>query len=92
MKRTYVGLEVGSSTCHVAALDTEGRSVRSLQFPTSEAKLLMALANLPGEVWVELREELPPAHCQIPSIYSLPRPSPISKLTKGEVGFCQSFC
>jgi hypothetical protein len=39
MKRTYVGFAVGSSTCHVAALDNEGRSVRNLQFPTSEATL-----------------------------------------------------
>jgi len=54
MKRTYVGLDVGSSTCHLAALDTEGRSVRNLQFPTSEAKLLTAMADLPGEVQVHL--------------------------------------
>src|SRR5215510_1024228 len=53
-KRTYVGLDVGSSACHLAALDTEGRSVRNLQFPTSEAKLLTALADLPGEVQVHL--------------------------------------
>jgi hypothetical protein len=54
MKGTYVGLDVGSSTCHLAALDAEGRSVRNLQFPTSEAKLLTALAGLPGEVHVHL--------------------------------------
>jgi transposase len=54
MKRTYVGLDVGSSTCHVAALDSEGRSVRNLQFPTSEAKLVTAIAGLPGEVHVHL--------------------------------------
>jgi transposase len=53
-KRIYVGLDVGSSTCHLAALDTEGRSVRNLQFPTSEAKLLTAIADLPGEVQVHL--------------------------------------
>jgi transposase len=49
MKRTYVGVDVGSSTCHLAALDPEGRSVRNLQFPTSEAKLLTAMTALPGE-------------------------------------------
>jgi transposase len=54
MKRTYVGLDVGPSTCHLAALDSEGRCVRNLQFPTSEAKLLTAIAGLPGEVQVHL--------------------------------------
>jgi hypothetical protein len=41
MKRTSVGLDVGASTCHIAALDSEGRSVRHLQVPTSEAKLVV---------------------------------------------------
>jgi hypothetical protein len=50
MKGTYVGLDVGSSTCHLVALDSEGRSVRNLRFPTSEAKLLAAVAGLPGEL------------------------------------------
>ncbi len=54
MKRTYVSLDVGSTTCHLAALDAEGRSVRNLQFPTSGARLLTALASLPGEVHVHL--------------------------------------
>ena len=54
MKRSYVGLDVGSHTCHLVALDAEGRSVRNLQFPTSEAKLLTAIAGLPGEVQVHL--------------------------------------
>ena len=54
MKRPYVGLDVGSSTCHVAALNAEGWSVRNCQFPISEAKLLTALAGLPGKVQVHL--------------------------------------
>src|SRR5438093_4256930 len=53
-KRTYVGLDVGSSTCPVVALDREGRGLRNLQFPTSEAKLLSAMTDLPGEVHVHL--------------------------------------
>jgi transposase len=53
-KRIYVGLDVGSRTCHLVALDREGRGLRNLQFPTSEARLLTALADLPGEVQVHL--------------------------------------
>jgi transposase len=54
IKRIYVGLDVGSSTCHLVALDMEGRGLRNLHFPTSEAKLLAAIAGLPGEVHVHL--------------------------------------
>src|SRR5215813_13082812 len=53
-KRTYVGLDVGSSTCHMVALDMEGRGLRNLQSPTSEAKLLDPITELPGEVHVHL--------------------------------------
>jgi transposase len=49
-----VGLDVGSRTCHVAALDSEGRSVRNLHFPTSEAQLVAAIADLPGALHVHL--------------------------------------
>jgi transposase len=49
-KRIYIGLDVGSSTCHVVAIDAEGLVLRNLQVPTSEAKLLAAIAGLPGEV------------------------------------------
>src|SRR5437016_1232056 len=54
LKRSYVELDVGSSTCHLVVLDTEGRGLRNLHFPTSEAKLLAAIAGLPGEVHVHL--------------------------------------
>src|SRR5215831_3853567 len=54
IKRSYVGLDVGSSTGHLVALEMEGRGLRNLHFPTSEAKLLAALAGLPGEVHVHL--------------------------------------
>ena len=47
-KKIYVGLDVGSSTCHVVARDAEGLVLRNLQVPTSEAKLLSALAGVSG--------------------------------------------
>jgi Transposase len=53
-KRVYVGLDVGSRTCHLVALDREGRGLRNLHFPMSEAKLVTAMADLPGEVQVHL--------------------------------------
>jgi transposase len=53
-KKIFVGLDVGSSTCHLVALDREGMVLRNLQVPTSEAKLRAALVGLPGEVYVHL--------------------------------------
>lgn len=53
-KKTYVGLDVGPSTCQLVAIDGEGRGLRNLQVPTSEAKLVAAIADLPGEVLVHL--------------------------------------
>jgi transposase len=53
-KKIYTGLDVGSSTCHMVAVDAEGLVLRNLQFPTGEAKLLAAIAGLPGEVQVHL--------------------------------------
>ena len=54
MAKTAVGLEVGSSPCHLVALEQEGRRLRNVKFPTSEAKLSSAVAGLPGEVHVHL--------------------------------------
>ena len=53
-KKITVGLDVGSSTCHLVAVDPEGLVLRNLQFPTSEAKLLAAIAGVPGEMQVHL--------------------------------------
>jgi Transposase len=53
-KKIAVGLDVGSSTCHLVAVDPEGLVLRNLQFPTSEAKLVAAIASVPGEVHVHL--------------------------------------
>jgi hypothetical protein len=42
-KKIAVGLDVGSSTCHLVAVDPEGLVLRNLQFPTSEAKGIINL-------------------------------------------------
>jgi hypothetical protein len=52
MAKTAVGLDVGSSSCHLVALDHEGRMLRNVKFRTSEANLIAAVAGLPGEVHV----------------------------------------
>ena len=52
MAKTPGGLDMGSSSCHLVALDHEGRMVSNRKFPTSEAKLISAVAGLPGEVHV----------------------------------------
>jgi transposase len=52
MAKTSVGLDVGSSSCHLVALDQEGRMLCNVKFTTSEAKLIAAVAGLPGEVHV----------------------------------------
>jgi len=54
MAKTAVGLDVGSSSCHLVALDHEGRMLRNMKFPTSEAKLIAAVAGLTGEVHIHL--------------------------------------
>ncbi len=54
MPKTAMGLDVGSSSCHLVALDPEGRLVRNVKFSTSEEKLISAVAGLPGEVHVHL--------------------------------------
>jgi hypothetical protein len=53
-QKIYAGLDVGSSTCHLAAVDPAGLVLRNWQFPTSAAKLVAAIASVPGEVHVRL--------------------------------------
>src|SRR5262249_47543481 len=53
-KKIYIGLDVGSSTCHMVAVDVEGRVLQNRHFPTSEAQLREALAEVAGEVYVHL--------------------------------------
>jgi len=54
MPKTLVGLDGGSSSYHLVALDQEGRMLRNAKFLTSEAKLISAVAGLRGEVHVHL--------------------------------------
>jgi len=43
MAKIPVGLDVGSSSCHLVALDQEGRMLRNLKFTTSEEKGIVNL-------------------------------------------------
>jgi len=43
--KIYVGLDVGSRTCHVVAPDPRGSVLRNTQSPTSEVRLLRALSG-----------------------------------------------
>jgi transposase len=54
MGKVYVGLDVGSSSCHLEAQDTDGAVVRDRKFDTSEANLITGVEGLKGEVWVHL--------------------------------------
>ena len=44
--KIYVGLDVGSRTCHVVAPDPRRSVLRNTQFPTSEVRLLRALMGV----------------------------------------------
>lgn len=54
MDKVYVGLDMGSSAFQQAALNHQGAKIMNRSFPTSEANLRQAFANLPGEVHVHL--------------------------------------
>ncbi len=54
MNRFYVGLDLGSSSFQQAVLNHEGAITMNRTFPTSEANLRTAFANLPGEIQVHL--------------------------------------
>ena len=54
MDKVYVGLDLGSSTFHQTALNHEGAISLNRSFPTSEASLRAAFANLRGEIHVHL--------------------------------------
>lgn len=53
-KEVYIGLDVGSKTCHLVALDAEGTMLTQNKFPTSELNLIATVASLTGEVHVHL--------------------------------------
>ena len=54
MDKVYIGLDVGSSTCHVVAMDGEGTVVADRKFDTSEQKLIAAIEAIKGERHVHL--------------------------------------
>ena len=54
MNKVYVGLDLGSSSFQQAALNQEGGKIMNRSFPTSEANLRTAFADLHGELHVHL--------------------------------------
>lgn len=54
MAVVYCGLDAGSSSCQVAALDESGVVVAERRFATSEANLIAAFAAIPGEKHVHV--------------------------------------
>jgi len=54
MKTYYVGLDLGSSTFHQTAINHDGVITMNRSFPTSEANLRAAFADLDGEIQVHL--------------------------------------
>jgi transposase len=54
MNKVYVGLDLGSSSFQQAAVNHEGAKTMNRSFPTSEANLRSAFANLRGEIHVHL--------------------------------------
>ena len=54
MATVYVGLDVGSSSCHVVAVDGEGTVVQDRKFATGQANLIATMESLKGEVTVHL--------------------------------------
>jgi transposase len=54
MNKVYVGLDLGSSTFQQAVISHEGVVIMNRSYPTSEANLRGAFANLRGEIHVHL--------------------------------------
>jgi transposase len=54
MKRVYVGLDLGSSSFQQVAITAGGSVIVKRSFPTSEAHLRKAFADLSGEIQVHL--------------------------------------
>jgi hypothetical protein len=54
MNTVYVGLDLGSSSFQQAAINHEGVTSVNRSFPTSEANLRAAFADLHGEIHVHL--------------------------------------
>ena len=54
MNKVYVGLDLGSSSFQQAALDHEGAITMNRSYPTGEANLHAAFADLHGEIHVHM--------------------------------------
>jgi len=54
MGKVYVGLDVGSSTCHLVAMDKDKSVVADRKFDTGESNLIKAVEELKGEVHLHL--------------------------------------
>lgn len=53
-RSVYAGLDVGSRTCHLVAVDPQGSVVADRKFVTSEKGLIRAFESLKGKVHVHL--------------------------------------
>jgi transposase len=61
MGKVYCGLDAGSSTCHLVALDEQGVEIFRRQIETSEASVIDAIESIPGEKHVHIEaSELTP--------------------------------
>lgn len=54
MAVVYCGLDAGTSVCHVVGMEESGKVVVNRKFPTTEANLIDAFAEIPGELHVHL--------------------------------------
>ncbi len=61
MTALYVGLDLGSSTCHQVVMQVDGQIIINRRFSTSEAPLLDAFTGIGGQLHVHLE-----AGCRAP--------------------------
>lgn len=54
MGKVYGGLDVGSTTCHLAVIDEEGVQITNVSLKTSQANLITAIEAVPGELHLHL--------------------------------------
>lgn len=54
MERLFTGLDVGSTSCHVVAMDDQGKVSLDRKIQTSPQRLVETFQRLKGEVWVHL--------------------------------------
>ena len=54
MGKVCTGLDIGSTTCHVLAMDKEKSVLRDRRFDTGETNLIAAVEGLKGQVHVHI--------------------------------------